>query len=206
MLSAHKGFTCQHRSDDFPIIVEILRLHRPMLAVELGTDRGGFASLLADTLASWGGHVVTLAKVPKFDRALLTAFPNLTFAQASVQPKRSNGVVSLLDRPFTLLYCDDGNKMREMELYAPTLWLGSLLGVHDYGSEVDSAWAESFVAGLGYEPEGHARMETLRNEWYPEPMTRFWVRRRSPACDFDPSTRDVPLPAPPDIERPEPTR
>lgn len=201
MLSAFGGFTCQHRSDDFPIIVDILRLHRPMLAVEFGTDRGGFAALLAATLAAWGGHVITFDVERKFDRSLLTTFPNLTFSQASVQPKRSNAIASLLDRPFTALYCDDGNKAVEMSLYAPFLWPGSLLGVHDYGTEVDPAGAEAFMAGLGYEPEGHARMEALRNEWYPEPLTRFWVRRRSPTRDFDPSTRDVSLPAAPDIDR-----
>lgn len=203
MLSEHKGHHCQHRSDDFPDIAAIIKPHKPEVVVELGTDRGGFGAFLADLVAAWGGAVHTFDIEPKFQPSLLADFPNLRFYQADVlgtgpvgPAARHPEVVSLIAQPRVLLYCDNGNKQREVELYAPLLQEGSLLGVHDYNTEIMAEWVEPFVAALGYEPEGHERMEALRNEWYPQPMSRFWVRRR------------IVTPPPPEplnlLERPQP--
>lgn len=187
MLSEYLGFTCQHRSDDFPIIVDILRERRPLLVIELGTDRGGFSALLADTIEAWCGIVMTFDIERKFPDSLLPKFPNLHFVLCDLLCDVSvsshypllkflvGGLCGTLEP--VLLYCDNGNKVREIETYAPLLGAGSLLGVHDYGSEVPAEWCEAFVTSLGFEPEEHERMEALRNEWY-EPMTRFWRRVR----------------------------
>ncbi|MDP3767929.1 MAG: hypothetical protein Q8S13_07930 [Dehalococcoidia bacterium] len=184
MLSEYKGFHCQHRSDDFPTLAAIIAPHKPQIVVELGTDEGGFSAWLADLVAPWGGKVWTFDREVKFDPALLDGrFPNLAFKQGDVLDLRAGGhyVAGLISTPApTLIYCDNGNKVREIELYAPLLRVGSLLATHDYTraerGEVPAAWAEPFVAALGYAPEGHDRMEALANEWYPEPMTRFWTR------------------------------
>lgn len=180
MLSEWKGHHCQHRSDDFPEISAIVSPHRPMVVVELGTDEGGFSGFLADLVAPWGGRVFTFDIKAKFRPSLLSDFHNLSFQQADVLTSRSPHVVDLIAQgDVTLLYCDNGNKQREVELYAPLLKAKSLLGVHDYNTEIMGSWVEPHVAVLGYEPEGHARMEALRNEWYTEPMTRFWRRARA---------------------------
>lgn len=193
MLSEHQGHHCQHRSDDFPDIAAILAPHRPRIVVELGTDRGGFASFLAELVRPWGGTVCTFDIEAKFKPSLLTDAPNLRFQLADVlgagpvgPAARHQTVAGLVGQPAVLLYCDNGNKQREVELYAPLLRVGSILGVHDYNTEIMGSWVEPFVAALGYEPEGHERMEALRNQWYPEPMSRFWVRRRVP------ETRQIP--------------
>jgi len=192
MLSEHKGHHCQHRSDDFPTIAAILRPHRPRLVVELGTDEGGFSGWLADLVRPWGGVVHTFDIARKFKRSLLRDFTNLNYHEADVLgtgpagPAARCAAVANLLRPQEpraaispiLLYCDNGDKPREVELYAPLLPVGAILGVHDYNTEIMASWVEPFVAALGFEPEGHAQMEALRNEWYPEPMSRFWVRRR----------------------------
>jgi cephalosporin hydroxylase len=180
MLSKHKSHHCQHRSDDFPAIAGILSPHKPQIVVELGTDRGGFAAFLADLVRPWGGQVYTFDIEAKFLPSLLDEFRNLHFVQADVLAERHPAIVERVVQPGVLLYCDNGNKPREVELYAPLLPVGSLLGVHDYNTEIPADWVEPFVDSLGYEPEGHADMEALRNEWYPEPMSRFWVRRRLP--------------------------
>ena len=179
MLSEYRGFHCQHRSDDFPIIRDIIATHRPSIAIELGTDAGGFAALLADTVAAWGGHAWTFDRERKFSQLLLDTTPNLTFVQSDVLAEYDRTLTKLIDdHEPVLLYCDDGNKVREIAMYGALLNVGDLLATHDYNTEVPSAWVEPFLATLGFEPEGHARMEALRNQWYPEPMTRFWVRRR----------------------------
>ncbi len=176
MLSEWRGITCQHRSDDFPIIINIITEHRPTIVVELGTDVGGFASLLADTVAPWGGHVHTFDITDKSD-VRLSRHANLSRHLADVLSEPNEHIASLVKDARVFLYTDNGNKMREIALYAPLLGLGSLLGTHDYEDEVDPAWVEPFLRALGYVQEGHARMEALRNEWY-RPLTRFWRRQR----------------------------
>ena len=105
--------------------------------------------------------------------------PNLTYHEVSaLVDGGAPAVLDLLARPgVTVLYCDNGDKQREVELYAKHLRVGSILGVHDYNSEIMGSWVEPFVADLGFEKLGHEQMEAMRTEWYPEPMTRFWLRR-----------------------------
>ena len=185
MLSIYKGHHCQHRSDDFPDLAAIITPHKPKLVVELGTDEGGFSGWLADLVKPWGGYVHTFDLEQKFKPTLLSDFQNLFFSQADVLSMVNPRISLILPRntlPFgpRLLYCDNGNKQREIELYAPLLEVGDLLATHDYNTEVMASWAEPYVKALGFVPEGHERMEALRNEWYTEPMTRFWVRRYVP--------------------------
>lgn len=181
MLSECKGHHCQHRSDDFPSIADIISPHRPKIIVELGTDEGGFSGFLADLVAPWGGSVYTFDIKAKFSSSLLSDFHNLRFEQADVLTTAHRRVTDLVSHPggTALLYCDNGNKQREVELYAPFLHVGSILGVHDYNTEIMESWVEPHVAALGYAKLGHAQMEALRNEWYKEPMTRFWLRERA---------------------------
>lgn len=179
MLSERKGHHCQHRSDDFPVIASILAVHRPTTVVELGTDEGGFAGFLADTVRPWGGRVVTFDIARKLRPGWEAAFPNATFVQADVLSAEPAARVLELLRGASraLLYCDNGDKPREVALYAQHVPVGSLLGVHDYNTEIRAEWVEPWVASLGFTKEGHERMEALRNQWYPEPMTRLWLRR-----------------------------
>ena len=143
--------------------------------VELGTDEGGFAAFLADLVRPWGGHVTSFDIAARWAPSLVR-IPNLTLVQGDVLVAGGNPDVRRLLVGGVLLYCDNGNKQREVELYAAHLPEGAILGVHDYNSEIMAEWVEPFVADLGFTPLGHDRMEALRNEWYPEPMTRFWFR------------------------------
>jgi len=180
MLSIYKGHHCQHRSDDWPDLKAIIEPHQPKIVVELGTDAGGMSGWFADLVAPWGGFVHTFDIAAKFKPSLLTDFSNLRFWKADVLDVGDPIVRQLVAQKSVLLYCDNGNKKREVELYAPCLRIGSLLATHDYNTEILASWVEPHVAVLGYVQEGHARMEALRNEWYLEPMTRFWVRRSVP--------------------------
>lgn len=183
MLSAFNGHHCQHRSDDFPLIAEIVNAHRPKTIVELGTDGGGFAAFLASLAQEWGGQVATFDIEAKWQPRLLSEHKNLHFVKGDIlqrdaggRPHGHPGVFELITEPHVMLYCDNGHKEDELALYAPLLGPWALLGVHDYGSEVRKDWCEAFLWGHDFAPYRHADFEALANEWYPEPMTRFWVR------------------------------
>lgn len=176
------GFFALHRAEDLVFISSVLRGIRPQWAVELGTAQGGFAAMLAFTLLPWGGKVLTLDCVrdPAVDR-LLAAYGNVEFLQADVLTRLQPSVVAWTSRSHSFLYCDNGNKEQEMALYAPFVSLGSYLGCHDYGSEVDPDTAETTMRAHGFTPFLHEEFEALAHpEWYPLSMTRLWRRTHDP--------------------------
>lgn len=141
----------------------------------MGTDEGGFACMLADTLAEWGGRVVTVdlvARCGSLGRANLEQW-----APCDCLATARQDIVDLVGIPRGFLYCDNGNKARELTLYAPHVGAGGLVGVHDYDTEVDPVLAEAFMALLGYHQERHAEFEALAHpQDYPYSLTRMWRR------------------------------
>ena len=179
------GFEAQHRWEDCPVIAcEVLEVVRPKFALELGTAGGGFAAFLAGTLAAWGGSVVTVDIAVNDD---LIARLEGSFANLSVwRGDCLSSVPPILDRLIRgaeyqpcLVYCDDGNKPLEIELYAPLIPVGSLIGCHDYEDEVPSAWVEPHLTALGFAPYRHEAFEALAHPVdYPRSLSRFWIRER----------------------------
>ena len=70
------------------------------------------------------------------------------------------------DRYKKLLYCDNGNKVLEVNRYGACLNNGDMLGVHDWGSEIKLSDIEEVVRK--FTPIKHELYE--KNEW----STRFW--------------------------------
>lgn len=174
VLASWGGRHTQHRYEDFVLIQDVLRSICPLIAVELGTGPGGFTCLLADTLASWDGCVVT---VDHEDQCGEIDRPNVEriIVDCLVEPRRS--ILTYLTGPRVFLYCDNGDKTREITLYAPHLGPDGLLGTHDYDTEVDPAFIEPFLTGLGFCPERHGEFEALANaDDYPYSLTRMWRR------------------------------
>lgn len=175
----HEKYHMQHRWEDLELIADVIRTHRPRLSVELGTDAGGFAAFLSDTVAPWGGRVVTVDNTVKCDHdEMANVFPNLTFIVADAlgqDVERIRGLITVEGPVF--LYCDNGNKERELELYAPHLGRPGLLGCHDWADEVRPIWACDLLASLDYQPERHEDFEALANPPdYPVSMSRFFLR------------------------------
>lgn len=177
--SSYDGFLMMHRHEDQEHIVDVIRAHRPAYALELGTAAGGFTALLASTLAEWGGGVLSVDKTQdaRVTDALLARYPdNLAVMEADVLTEPLPDLVAMLGCPDGFLYTDNGNKRRELELYAPALGPHALVGTHDYDTEVSADWVEPFMARLGYRPHQHARFEALANESYWDSLSRFWTR------------------------------
>lgn len=178
--SEFEDIEMQHRYEDRALIVEVLQTLRPRVAIELGTAAGGFASLLARTLEEWDGIVYTADKIdcPNAD-VLLGRHPNLSLVRANVLEWSQWPAVlrTRVTGPNVLVYCDNGNKPREIEIVAPRLLRGSIIGTHDYGTEVPIDWVEPYLEGLGYQTLWHDRFAALAHpEFYPESLTRFWIR------------------------------
>lgn len=168
----------QHRWEDLALILEVLRGARPPVAVELGTATGGFAVFLAMTLGEWDGWVLTVDRQQSQRLELEAACSNLICLEADLfVPPPPRWVTVPLRNPGALLYCDNGNKLRELALYAPYLGERGLVGVHDYGTEVPPEQAEALMRVRGFAPWRHEAFEALAHpEHYPVSLTRFWRR------------------------------
>lgn len=81
-------------------------------------------------------------------------------------------IFEFLGQAPSFLYCDDGNKPREIQVYAPVLPPGSVLGVHDWGTEI-SEKDVSFLADLSFHPIDD--INCLSTELHT--LQQFWVRR-----------------------------
>jgi hypothetical protein len=123
------GVNCSQSWADF-LFWERLLNARPGLRsiVELGTGEGGFSrylSIQADARAllfSTFDHIhMDDQSAPGFQRLDIFAEPNQVRA-CFVEP--------------TVLFCDNGDKPREVNTFAPSLQPESLVVVHDWGTEI----------------------------------------------------------------------
>lgn len=176
--SSWDGHIAVHRYEDLAVIRQVVEEFGPFHAVELGTAEGGFAAFLTSILRTWDGQVLSVDRTQYVDQAFLNAYrPHLTCYLADVLTEVDPVVAEWVQRPNTLLYTDNGNKQRELELYVPLMAARALVGTHDYGTEVDPGWAEAFMAAQGFQPYHHAAFEALADpESYPVSLTRFWRR------------------------------
>jgi hypothetical protein len=176
--SSWDGVIAIHRYEDLALIRQVVREREPARVVELGTAEGGFAAMLAATVVEWNGHVLTVDHQVLADQGrLLALYDNLQFLTIDVLTEIVPSLAIILARPDSLLYTDNGNKQRELELYAPLMGPHATVGTHDYGTELNAEWAETFMTGLGYQPYRHEDFARLAHpEHYPDSLTRFWVR------------------------------
>ena len=143
----------------------------PVVIVELGTDRCGSTSVLRD--AAPESEIFSFdMKAPRLTEEQVASLgSNTHIVDADVL--KSKDVVC---RSFqavdgvVLLFCDNGNKPLEVELYAPTLRTGDVIGVHDWETEVCGDDVDHILCEPDWVPylSGHTEK--------PGCACRFWVR------------------------------
>lgn len=203
--SSWDGILAIHRYEDLALIRQVIEAFRPFSAIELGTAEGGFAAFLTAILKEWDGAVLSVDFKQYWDAKFAERYaPWLTLCIGDLLDESPHPLASeWCARENVLLYTDNGHKQRELELYVPLLGQRALVGTHDYGTEVDPAWAEPFMAAQGFTPHRHAEFAALAHpDYYPDSLTRFWVRTpriECPAVPHDPGD-DLVLSACPECE------
>jgi cephalosporin hydroxylase len=150
------------------VIDRILDEHPVDKIIELGTMNGGLSMFLADQ-ARWRGIPFMTFDV----RDARTKKEGYSFQQKDIlyDPEAIIGLRMVLEgSDRVLLYCDNGNKPREVAFYAPSLKPGSVLGVHDWPKEIDESHVKGRLDPPQWEPIYHNVCESL---WTRQ---RFWVR------------------------------
>ena len=185
------GFDAQHRGEDLPLIAEVIRSIKPTIIIELGTGMGGMAAFFSGVVSEWKGKVITfdddsdgkLGFMPTREdpkntiiKRLLETYSNLEFEAGNVVSVPHPIILEATKDRISFLYCDNGNKLRELFLYAPYLSVGSIIGCHDYEVEVWPAFAKAIMDYFGYIPFRHKEFEALASPDYPHSLSRFWQR------------------------------
>ena len=136
------GVPVQREWVDIETIEGFLVTEWPSIVVELGTGTGAFSLYLACYCASHGFRFYT------YDTGENTHMHSRPHNPCLDAVKSIGGVVRKADvfsgdtieeiaslSP-SFIYCDNGDKIRELQTYAPLVPVGSFIGVHDYGHEI----------------------------------------------------------------------
>lgn len=143
-----------HEVDSFPIIEHLIMTVQPKLIIELGTFYWGTTALFHEVDKTIEIHTfdrfnfmkdasqtkkrITNKELAEFRRKVFGE--NVVFHRENILEDETPSpmLITLLKRPeLKLLYCDNGNKVKEVTTYARYLSSKDLLGVHDWGFEID---------------------------------------------------------------------
>ena len=133
------GQVMQHSPYVFHHISNILLKYPVHSIVELGTGHGGMAMYLG----LWGARldipVATFDIAPELSESIHNVLDTLgvtTGWMDVLTPETRQYVEDIIDGKPTYLVCDGGDKPAELALYAPILPVGSVISIHDWGTEV----------------------------------------------------------------------
>lgn len=127
----------------------------PTLVIELGTGTGGFSLYLAGYCAihDYSFHTFDTGKMThSHQKPNLGALGSILRLGGSVHNRDVFSEETRLyiativqgNEGSAFIYCDNGDKPKEAEMYAPLLRSGDYLGVHDFGTEIHSLPEDGF--------------------------------------------------------------
>ncbi|MBC8066389.1 MAG: hypothetical protein H7Y17_16275 [Chlorobia bacterium] len=133
------GFPAAQTWHDLAIWEEFFNRHRFETLIELGTWKGGMAVFLAIQCKARGIRFETI----DHDAAQVEPRDLIDSLGAAVLSGNVFDLTWMKERIRAapgprLLFCDDGDKRREMRELAPLLDAGDFVAVHDWGSEAGS--------------------------------------------------------------------
>ena len=143
----------------------------PWRIIELGTGNGGFSTYLKICCNGFGARFLTYDVIP-YQRTVLTEILNLwsSFRMLDVVAGEDEIAKAIRLPGRTLLYCDNGHKITEFNMYAKHLKPGDIIGTHDWGMEIDEQDVRQAVKENGLK---HIQLDaTMEREAY----TRFYLK------------------------------
>jgi len=125
----------------------------PGILVELGTWRAGATYVLRRACPSVPLVSFDVACPLLTPEQYLAIEPHTLLLEADVFADPLRVVQLWRGRPWpAFLYCDDGDKPREVQTFAPWLRPGDVIGCHDWGKEIGPADVQSVLPPTEWEP------------------------------------------------------
>jgi len=155
----------------------VLAATRPRVIVEIGTANGG----LTLWLGAWAR--LNRARVLSFDihdqipteaKEFLATLPvQCVLGDVFADPNRHLVATALSSERPGLVYCDGGNKPRELAYFRNWIPSGSYIGCHDYTIDVAMGLADQLLTHNGFEQIFDGR------QWHT--LQAFWRRKEADA-------------------------
>lgn len=140
---------CVHERETFSIIREILHNRKIELFIELGTARGGTTLYFHDLKNDMDVHTFDIHASKECNDLishLKTKQHRITFHFEDILTYENATLLELLKRPVRkFLYCDNGNKPKEVAMYSKYLSSGDILGTHDWPKEISEKDVAPYV-------------------------------------------------------------
>ena len=132
----------------------LLKDYHPQMIIEFGTYHGGFTKYLCDWFPDVPIYSVDLVRmVSAVDEKYFRENGNVTLITSMELFKGGLLIPPLVNsskRKF--LFCDNGNKIDEVKLYAGYLRPNDLLGIHDWGTEIKQEDIKFVLEGFDAHP------------------------------------------------------
>jgi cephalosporin hydroxylase len=156
-----------HETEAIPHIHRIISEFNPELIIEFGTSWGGVTLILHECNIEAELHSYDIDCPRKPDKTLFNE--NVKFHIEDILSKPIKQIIKLCeDNRRKVLYCDNGNKIKEIKMYSVYLNVGDILGVHDWNKEIKLSDIEEYL--VDFMPIEHELFE--KNNW----STRFWKK------------------------------
>ncbi len=124
-----------HEAKVIPHIHRIVKAFNPELIIELGTSWGGMTLVLheCNTKAELHSYDINCPRKPE-----KSLFNNVTFHLQDILTEPLPELVNLCkDKRRKFLYCDNGDKIKEVKWYGSQLNIGDMMGIHDFHKEIE---------------------------------------------------------------------
>jgi len=168
------GIPTQHSPLAVWMLEQVLNKYRPGAIVEIGTFMGGLTTYLGIWALHNNARILSVDNNPRISDATdkHLRYLNVFLETADAyEPGFVRFVQSFIkhENRTVLIYCDGGKKLKELKIYGEIAPPGSLVGCHDYGTEVIPAAAETYMQRYGYTklipPERLRELGTLQQFW-----------------------------------------
>ena len=126
-----------HEKESLKYISGILSKYDFKLIIELGTAKMGFTLFLHECDKEI--PIYSFDKLDVFNEEKYGLFnQNVHFINEDVLVKANSKISSLLSKnTHYLLYCDNGDKVKEISMYSSLITKGNIIAVHDWGVDID---------------------------------------------------------------------
>ena len=127
-----------HSPADVGVVQRMVKKFQPAYTVELGTMQGGLTLAIHDACKT--SPIVTFDNRREYCYALVKLIADgfVEFFCRDVLSRECREAVRYCwnGEHKKFLYCDNGNKVKEVLMYGKYLHSGDMLGVHDWGVEI----------------------------------------------------------------------
>ena len=156
------------------LFIEYVLGHNPQYTngVELGTASGLTSLYWGLAMHLRGGKFHTFDIIDHRSQAIKDAWgTNMVHYTADVLGSVNQDVVNLISMSNTLAFIDNGDKAKEVNVYAPHIQVGCGFIVHDWGTEVFEHLVIDTLQRCGFQRQYEDIGEMLRCS------CSYWVRR-----------------------------